>query len=110
DQRRDRLAGFVIQSGEGAAPPRGEGEFESPGILGRVLANQEARLDEALQNPAEVPRIEPQLASQFTGGGALARAQLEQDPGLGEGKRTGEQRLLQYPDPLCVEAVEAADR
>ena len=47
-----------------------------------MLANQEARLDEALQNPAEVPGIEPQLASQFTGGGALARAQLKQDPGL----------------------------
>ena len=75
-------------------------------VLGRDGLDQ-AVVAQGTQDPAEIARVEPEVAAELGGGRAVAVRQLVEHARLGEGERAAGQTFVQEADLPRVEAVEA---
>ena len=74
------------------------------------LAAHIAATNEALQDAAQVPGIEPELGRELARGDRRAVRELVEDAHLGKRPGAVQQPLVQHADAPRVEAVEPADR
>ena len=113
-ERREDLAHLVaralVEVAERAPAGRGQRErLAAP--VGPVARSEHQRLFlEAGEQPRQVRWVEAEVRRDGPRGDAVPVGQLEQDPGLGQRERGGEQVAAQGADALRVPAVEAANR
>jgi hypothetical protein len=78
-----------------------------PTVVFRRRPLEEAALLEVTQDPAEIARVQPEIAAKLGGRGPLAVRQLVEHAHLAEGEGALEVPLLEQADLPRVEAVEA---
>src|SRR6202008_2604595 len=88
---------------------RRERELDAPGILLRAPPRDQLALREALQDAAEVPRVESEALADVPGGGRARLRELEEHARLRQREGAVEQALVEYADLPGIKSVEAAD-
>ena len=110
EQAADLGARAGVDRGERRLALLREGEDGLAAIVLRRLPHHVAALLEALEHPAEIARIEVELAGELACRRGLVMRQLVDDAALGQRERAVQQALAQHADPARVEAREAAHR
>ena len=110
EHRADLRAGAGVQPGEGGRAARRKPQQGLAAVrVGGSLLDQPA-LTEGPEDAAQVAGVEPQLLAQVRRRGLLDVRELVERARCGQGKRTGEEMLLQDADLARVETIEPAHR
>lgn len=95
-----------VQVGERRSAARGEPHDQPAPVDRRALPHGEALGGEPVQDPAQVPGVEPQPGPEVRDLHRLALRQLVQHPRLGQRVLGPDETGLQHPDHPRIEAVE----
>jgi len=113
-ERREDAAHLVaralVELPERASSRGGQPERLAPAVALVARAEHEPPRLEPAQQPRQVGSVEREVAGEVDRGDPVAVGKLEEDAGLRERERGGQQVAAQRADPLGVPAVEPADR
>src|SRR4029077_13804048 len=102
------LRGALIERRKGLAARRRQCQEALPAIRLRRRLRQQSAPFEALQDAAEISRIETKVVAELRGGEQLAIRQFVEHACFGERKGAVQQALLQYAEAPRVKAGEMA--
>jgi hypothetical protein len=112
-ERREDAAHLVARSPiefpERASACGGQSERLAPAVALVARAEHEPPLLEPAEQSRQVGSVEREVEGELGRGGPVAVRELEEDAGLRERERGGQQVAAQRADPGCT-AVEPADR
>ena len=106
-QRGDVLVGLQLDRRKALAPARRDGEQVLAAVMGRRLAHDQAARLEAAQDAAEIAGVEPEILGDLRRGRLVAMHDLVEHARLAERELALVDALMQQPDALRVETVEA---
>jgi hypothetical protein len=110
EQAGDAVLAVLVERGEGALAGGSEAQVQVPGIVLGAHAPDQLAFLQAAQQPAEVARVEVEVAGKLGRGGPVAVREFPEQARFGQAEAGLGQPFLKHADAARVEAVEAADR
>jgi hypothetical protein len=110
EQTGNLIGRLAIKAAEDKATLIREGQRSHPGICSVLSANEQSPFFEAPQNPAEVAGIQIERRSQLAGRRSGSMGHFKEYAYVRKRQRTPQVTLRKDADPLCVAAIESANR
>src|SRR5262249_36116689 len=108
--RCDLVMRIAVESHEGLPSLGGQRAALLPAVRGEGVAADQSALLEALDDPAEIAEIEPEIGSDLLGREIVTMRKLVEHPRLAQRERALRQMLAEHAEFARIEAVERAHR